>query len=54
METEKIGNTEFNIEFVKGKTLTDLRVDFPHVKDWILKEVSQKYGKRKSTKKEAV
>jgi hypothetical protein len=44
METVILGNTEFNIEAVKGKNLEQLQVEFPHVRKEILVQVVLKFG----------
>lgn len=44
METVKIGNTEFNVEFIKGKTLEQLESEFPSVRKEVLTQVAQKFG----------
>lgn len=44
METVKIGNTEFNIEFIKGKTLEQLESEFPNVRKEVLTQVAKEFG----------
>jgi hypothetical protein len=44
MQTVKIGNTEFNVEAVKGKGLIQLKVEFPHIRIEILTEVAKRFG----------
>jgi len=44
---EKIGNFSFEIQSMYGLKFNDLKLNFPHVPDWILKEIAKKYGKKK-------
>jgi len=46
----KIGNGTWNIEAVKGKTLEQLKIEFPGVRIEILREIHKKVGKSKTKK----
>lgn len=47
----KIGNGSWSIEAVHGKTLDQLKIEFPNVRIEILREIHNKVGKKKATKK---
>jgi hypothetical protein len=46
----KVGYGEYSIEAVKGKTLEQLKIDFPGVRIEILREIHKKVGKSKTKK----
>jgi hypothetical protein len=47
----KVGYGEYSIEAVQGKTLDQLKEDFPNTRIEILKEIHKQVGKKKTTKK---
>ena len=47
---DKIGNSSFSIQSVKGKTATEIKALFPTAEIWVVQEIIYKYGKKQKTK----
>jgi len=51
MEFIKVGYGQYNLEAVKGKTLEQLKQDFPNTRIEILKEIHKQVGSKSKSKK---